>query len=128
MFPRKRIGYDELGDYAFARVKADPEIKIGDMVYIPTHYLSRPYYGMGIVYYNEESDEKTIGFDEGYPYIPIKYKSQIQQLQKNGVTYDDIETYFAIMPAFPYWEELVEMCERSVICWPLNFNAPGVSL
>ena len=84
-------------------------MKLGDIVYIPTQYLSRPYYGMGVVYYDEEHDRKSIGFNEGNPYIPLKYKSQIQQLQTNGVTYDDIDTYRAIMPAFPYWEELVEM-------------------
>ena len=101
MFPKQRIGYDELRDYVFKRLEEDDDMLIGDVVYIPTGYLSRPYYGFGIIYFNEEEDKKSISFDEGHPYIP--YKNQIMQLRKNKVTYYS-SYYWQQMPAYPYWD------------------------
>ena len=108
MFPNKTISYEELSEYVFHKLKDDKNMLIGDIVFIATPYTSRPYYGFGVIYFDEKNNEKSIGFNEGYPYN-IEYKGQIEQLQKNNVTYDDINAYQSIMPAFPMWSEWAEM-------------------
>lgn len=120
MFPHQNISYEELNHYVFDKVKKDPEMKVGDIAYIHHPYLSRPYYGMGVVYFDEENGEKSISFDEGSPYIP--YENQKKQLRENNVTYSDIRTYLSIMPLYPYWEQFLVMWESK---W-LHKNASRV--
>tara|TARA_Y100000385_G_C12946489_1_gene573540 strand:+ start:312 stop:779 length:468 start_codon:yes stop_codon:yes gene_type:complete len=106
MFPRQYISYEKLSDYVFKLLEEDNDMLIGDIIYIATSYTTRPYYGFGIVYFDEDKNKKSISFDEGQPYI--KYKHQIRKLWENNVTYNNIKTYAKQMPSFPYWNEWKE--------------------